>query len=55
MSCGWKTANGVMVEGDDGTRVWRCSSCAATEAFMATLAATQAAQPAPDWLRSLGY
>jgi hypothetical protein len=50
--CGWKTANGTVVEREDGTRVWRCASCAATEAFIAKVAATSVVPHAPDWFRS---
>jgi ribosomal protein L37AE/L43A len=39
-SCGWKTKNGAVVEREDGVRVWRCSSCAKTEAFITKVAAT---------------
>jgi ribosomal protein L37AE/L43A len=53
VSCGWKTANGSVVEREDGTTAWRCASCAATEAFMAKVAATSAAPQAQDWFRSL--
>ncbi|MDX6627964.1 MAG: hypothetical protein QOH00_210 [Gaiellales bacterium] len=55
-TCGWKTTNGAMVEREDGTRVWRCSSCEKTEAFIARSAATTPVAPQmQDWLRSLRH
>jgi hypothetical protein len=51
-SCGWKTANGSVVEREDGSSVWRCASCAATEAFIANLAAASAVPQAQDWFRA---
>jgi transcription elongation factor Elf1 len=54
-SCGWKTVNGTVVERADGTRVWRCASCAATEAFIAKVAASSAVPDAQDWFRSLEH
>jgi ribosomal protein L37AE/L43A len=45
-----------MVEREDGTRVWRCSSCEKTEAFIARSAATTPVAPQmQDWLRSLRH
>ena len=41
-----------MVEREDGTSVWRCAACAATEAFIANLAATSAVPQTQDWFHS---
>jgi len=52
-SCGWKTASGTVVENEDGTQVWRCAACTATEAFIARAAEASAAPTRLDVLRSL--
>jgi len=41
-----------VVEREDGSSVWRCASCAATEAFIANLAAASAVPQAQDWFRA---
>jgi transcription elongation factor Elf1 len=52
-SCGWKTASGTVVEREDGTHVWRCAACTATEAFIARTTETSAVPDRLDVLRSL--
>jgi hypothetical protein len=44
-----------VVEREDGISVWRCASCAATEAFIAKVAASSAVPQAQDWFGSLEH